>query len=181
MEDIGMTKKTQTKKTQPKRKPGRESRFTKVIAEKIINDLCDGVPLRAICRKDGMPAWRTVYDWLDRYPNFAAAIARARDLGEIALAEQCLDIADDEQHDWVLTKKGVVLNEVAVGRAKLQIDTRLKLLAKFNPKKWGDSSKVEVSGKVKIEEMTEEEIRAELAALIAQGFDPSAVSKNSDA
>lgn len=117
---------------------GRVSTFTQEVADAICERLAMGEPLRAICRDEGMPAWRTVYDWMEANEAFAAAIARARSAGFDALAEQCLDIADDERHDWAMTKKGVVTDEVAIGRAKLRVDTRLKLLAKWDPKRYGD-------------------------------------------
>ncbi|MDZ4056825.1 MAG: terminase [Polynucleobacter sp.] len=134
--------------------------------------MSEGEPLRAICRDEHMPSWMSVYRWLESNEGFSLRIARARELGEQALAEQCLDIADDEQHDWALTKKGVIVNDVAIGRAKLQVETRLKLLAKFNPKKWGDSNKLELSGHLALGNMTDEEIRAELAAFAALGIVP---------
>ena len=122
----------------------RASSYTQEIADEICERIANGEPLRAICRDERMPAWRTVYDWMAGNTEFAAAIARARELGEEALFQQCLDIADDERHDWLLTKKGEITNEVAIGRAKLQIHTRMQLLSKWNPKKYGD--KLELSG-----------------------------------
>jgi hypothetical protein len=131
----------------------RPSLYTPELIEAICADLEQGIPLTHICAGDDMPAPRTVRAWEAEMPEVAAAIARARELGEVALAEQCLTIADDEHHDWVMTKKGEVTNEVAIGRAKLQIDTRLKLLAKFNPKKWGDKQQVEHTGKLSLESL----------------------------
>ena len=129
----------------------RPSLYTPELIEAICADLEQGIPMTVICAGDDMPAPRTVRDWEAEMPEVAAAIARARELGEVALAEQCLTIADDEQHDWVMTKKGEVTNEVAIGRAKLQIDTRLKLLAKFNPKRWGERQQIEHTGKLSLE------------------------------
>ena len=63
-------------------------------------------------------------------------------MGMDAIAEECLEIADDGTNDWVTRKLGnaevEVLNAEHVQRSKLRIETRLKLLAKWNPKKWGD-------------------------------------------
>ena len=100
-------------------------------------------PLTAICRDDGMPAPRTVRDWEAGDESVAAAIARAREAGQEALFEQCLEIADDERHDWELSKKGVLTNEVAIGRAKLRVWTRMELLKRLNPKKYGDKQQVD--------------------------------------
>lgn len=125
--------------------------YTPEIAQEICDRLAEGEPLRAICRDEYMPAWRTVYDWIAKdVDGIAARIAHARELGFDAIAEQCLDIADDERHDWVNTRKGAITNEVAIGRAKLQIHTRLQLLAKWNPKKYGDKQDINLSGQVDV-------------------------------
>ena len=77
--------------------------------------------------------------------TLSTAIAHARDLGYDNIAEECLDIADDANNDWMeRTDKdgrstGWVVNGEHVQRSKLRIETRLKLLAKFNPKKYGES------------------------------------------
>lgn len=117
---------------------GRPSTFTQEIADAICARLAAGEPLRAICRDEGMPPARTVFDWLSGNEAFSQQYALAREQGLDALAEQCLEIADNEQHDWELTKKGPVVNDVAIGRARLQVDTRKWLLAKMAPKKYGE-------------------------------------------
>lgn len=132
-------------------KRGRPSKFSEKIAAEICERLSGGEPLRSICRDDHMPQWQTVYRWMDQFAEFSNRIARARDNGFDAIAEQCIEIADDERHDWLMTKKGTVTNEVAIGRAKLQVETRLKLLAKWSPKKYGDKQQIEHSGSIGLE------------------------------
>ena len=141
-----VTGKPQT--TEEKNKGGRPTKYTPEIAKKICEQLSDGIPLRQICREnEGFPAWRTVYDWMWRDAELSTAIARARDIGYDALAEECLYISDNIQ----MGKKKVftsgakkdedsvtVTEEDMLGHRKLQIETRLKLLAKFNPKKYGE-------------------------------------------
>ena len=128
-------------------KTGRPSKYTEAIALSICEQLSEGIPLREICRQEGMPAWRTVYDWMWRNEQLSTAIARARDIGYDKMAEECLYIADnlhmgkkkvftsgaDDEEDSV-----TVTEEDMLGHRKLQIETRLKLLAKFNPKRYGD-------------------------------------------
>jgi hypothetical protein len=75
---------------------------------------------------------------MEKDPLFAARIARARELGEDAISQECMDIADDTTGDEVLTENGPRPNTEFIQRSKLRIETRLKLLAKWNPKKWGD-------------------------------------------
>lgn len=126
-------------------KPRNVSTYDPAIARIICEQLSEGVPLRQICREnEGFPAWRTVYDWMSRDAELAARIAHARDVGYDRIAEECLEIADDATNDWMekLDQKGNAvgwqLNGDHVQRSKLRIETRLKLLAKFNPKKYGD-------------------------------------------
>jgi hypothetical protein len=133
-------------------KMGRPSKYTEAIALSICEQLSEGIPLREICRQEGMPAWRTVYDWMWRNEALSTAIARARDIGYDKMAEECLYIADnlhmgkkkvftsgaDDDEDSV-----TVTEEDMLGHRKLQIETRLKLLAKFNPKRYGEYKPVE--------------------------------------
>jgi hypothetical protein len=129
------------------KKMGRPSKYDPEIARIICEQLSEGVPLRQICRdNDGFPAWRTVYDWMGRDPELSASIARARDIGYDALAEECLLIADTPQfgQKQVMTDDGTATTiEDMLGHRKLQIETRLKLLAKFHPTKYGDRVAIE--------------------------------------
>jgi hypothetical protein len=133
----------------PPVKTGRPSKYDPEIARIICEQLSEGVPLRQICREnDGFPAWRTVYDWMARDDalgsagvGLSASIARARDIGYDAIAEECLLIADTPQigRKQVVSEDGLVTTtEDMLGHRKLQIETRLKLLAKFHPTKYGD-------------------------------------------
>lgn len=133
--------------TKEVKKTGRPSKYTPEIAIHICRQLSDGIPLREICRQEGMPAWQTIYDWMYRDDDLSRAIARAREIGYDALAEECLEIADNLH---IGTKKVyssgaeddedsmTVTEEDMLGHRKLRIETRLKLLAKFNPKKYGE-------------------------------------------
>ncbi len=119
----------------------RPSKYTPDVAHKICELLSEGVPLREICRMEGMPYWRTVYLWMERDADLAAHIARAREAGYDALAEECLTIANTPMIGTVTTDDGekkTVREEDMLGHRKLQIETRLKLLAKWNPKKYGE-------------------------------------------
>lgn len=131
-----------------------KSTYTPEIADEICERLAEGEPLRQICRDLHMPAWRTVYDWIRQNEEFSARIAHARELGFDAIAEEALDIADDARNDWMERRgenaEGYELNGEHVQRSKLRIETRLKLLAKWSPKKYGDKQQIEHSGNVEI-------------------------------
>lgn len=107
----------------------------------ICDQLADGIPLRAICRQEGMPAWRTVYDWIKGDAEIAAKFEGARLIGFDAIAEDILEIADTPKVGLIKTYEGeskTVREEDMLGHRKLQIETRLKLLAKWHPKKYGE-------------------------------------------
>lgn len=128
----------------------------KFDAEKIKTAICErianGEPLKPICREEGMPSFHTIYNWIDKDAKFAARMEKAREMGADAIADGILEIADDARNDWVerldneQVPIGYQLNGDHVQRSKLRIETRLKLLAKWHPKKYGD--KLELGGSV---------------------------------
>lgn len=121
------------------RKPGRPSKYASALVERIAARLATGEPMAQICRDDGMPAARTVREWIDTRPDVSAAIARAREEGFDAIAMQCLEIADDGSRDYQVQEDGrEVVDHDHIGRSRLRVDTRLKLLAKWDPKRYGD-------------------------------------------
>jgi len=128
---------------------GRPSSYDPVVAEKICELLSEGVPLSEICRMEGMPPWRNIYFWMARDEDLSAHIARAREMGYDNIAEECLDIADNSTNDWMDREfrnahGKIEVERVAdtehIQRSKLRIETRLKLLAKWKPEKYGDKT-----------------------------------------
>jgi IS30 family transposase len=128
-----------------KKRTGRPSKYTPELAREITERLSEGEPLRQICRDAHMPEWRTIYDWMYRDETLSAAIARAREIGYDKMAEEVLQIADTPVmgHTQTVDDKGsTIRTEDMLGHRKLQIETRLKLLAKWNPKKYGDRTTI---------------------------------------
>lgn len=126
------------KKAEPKAPRGRPSKYTPELAKEICDRLSEGTPLAEICRDEHMPAVRTVSDWKTSHPDFSADFAHARDEGYDAIALQCLQIADETEFDTIPTKEGDRANTEWISRSKLRVETRLKLLAKWDPKRYGD-------------------------------------------
>lgn len=130
---------------------GRKTIYSEAIAEAILGQLEKGTPLAEICRQDGMPAVRTVNDWAATDPAFGARFARARVEGWDAIAADCVRIADDETKDVIADGKGGVMqNSTAAARARLRIETRLKLLAKWDPKRYGERIQIEEAVETKL-------------------------------
>ncbi len=131
----------------------RKSTYTEEMAEEICGWIAEGKPLRVFCRQEGKPAWRTVYDWQNEHPEFAARIARAREMGHDAIAEEALEIANTPLEGTRTTIKENGIEETKedmLGHRRLQIETRLKLLAKWNPRKYGERQQVEHSGELSL-------------------------------
>ena len=113
-----------------------QSKKTPEVIDEILRRLSDGEPLAVICRSDEKFPHPVVWGrWVDADPELAIAYARARDVGADAIATQALTLAD-----------GVAVHGESIQKAKLQIETRLKLLAKWNPKLYGEQSKLALTG-----------------------------------
>jgi len=123
-------------------KIGRPSKYSPALIKKICDKLAVGIPLTQICKGKGMPCDRTVRAWVcadeDAIKNgeagtgVSSAIAHAREEGFDFLAAECLQICDTVDAD-----------SGEIQRARLRIETRLKLLSKWNPRKYGDKLAVE--------------------------------------
>lgn len=125
-----------------KRGPGRPSKFTQKMLIEICERISDGEPLAHICRSVGMPNPSTVRRWIERDEEVSRAIAHAREDGFDFLAAECLRIADTPMEGVEVTTKPDGVKEEKrgdmLGHRKLQIETRLKLLAKWDPKRYGE-------------------------------------------
>lgn len=161
---------------------GKASSYTFEVADEICRRISEGEPLKQICRDVGMPAWRTVYDWLNKYPEFAAAMEEARQLGARAIAEECLEIADDSRNDFIvrINQKTGAAEEAFyaehVQRSKLRIETRLKLLSKWHPKEYGEKIQQEISGSLgitKAHELTDDDLATIASAGSPRAADPA--------
>lgn len=109
---------------------GRPSKRTPEVIARIIEGLSKGTPLTVICSADDMPTDRAVREWAENDPALSSDIARAREAGFDAIALHALEIADDRSGE--------------AQRDRLRVETRLKLLAKWDPKRYGD--KVALTG-----------------------------------
>jgi transposase len=143
-------RKTPPPKTEAKataNKGGRPSIRTEDIVTSICLRLAQGEPLAQICREDGMPGLSTVYDWQSADKDISGRFARAREAGFDQIALDALRIADDATSDRATDSEGRerVDNE-AIQRSRLRVETRLKLLAKWDPKRYGDRLHQELTG-----------------------------------
>lgn len=152
---------------------GRPSTKSQETCNEILDRIALGEPLAQICRDEHMPSWRTVYDWLAADEAFSAGFARARLHGFDVIAADVLRIADTPEvgvvekveriakpapqgadanapveYEDVVTERR---REDMLGHRKLQVEARLKLLAKWDPKRYGERQAIEHAGGLEIE------------------------------
>ena len=130
----------------------------------------------------GMPAYKAMQAAGSNYKEFYGSIAadpalrekyaRAKEAGLDIVAEDILRIADECRIGTKTkqTQYGPMDETVdMVDRSRLQIDARKWLLAKLAPKKYGESSSLELSGTI-----THNSIEERLASGRARLADPDA-------
>lgn len=121
------------------------------VWDKILELHSEGQTIASICRMDGMPS-RTTLDYkLDSDKDYLVRFARARLMACDAIADEALqisntpvegvEITDSDQNGRTVTTKEMIHHR------RLQIETRLKLIAKWSPSKYGDKLDVTSNGK----------------------------------
>lgn len=132
---------------------GRPSKYSDKLADEICKRLSNGESLNKICQDGDMPSRATAMNWLvladngdETFKPFLDKYLRAREMQADAIFDECLDIADNATDDVIfLTSEDSdgeggkpVIKHSAIQRAKLMIDTRMRMAGKLKPKKYGD-------------------------------------------
>jgi len=113
----------------------------------------------------------TAYKWRKEMPEFAESWDDAMRAGVLAL--------EDEAHRRAFegTTEPVFHRGDEVGSIRKYSDTlAIFLLKAHNPEKYRENSKIDLTAKLSIGEMSEEEIKAELASLLGTGVVPTPAS-----
>jgi hypothetical protein len=131
-------------KPEAAKKRGRPSKWTQEIEDEICERLSRGEPLRAICRLEGFPEWTTVYNWMESRDGFSERVARARENGVEAIAQDTLAMIDAEPRYVEDAKGGTRIDAGYVQWLKLRTEQRMKLLACWSPNRYGN--RVQVAG-----------------------------------
>lgn len=135
--------------------------------EELLTRLENGEPLTKICKDPRLPSRASVYSWVESDETFAGRFRASRARGVHALAEECLQIADEP-----VAKD----DSVAVSNKRVRIDTRLRLAGKWLAKEYGDKIDVNYSAEVThrhdLSSLSADELDA-LESLIAKSADAS--------
>jgi len=104
-----------------------------------------------------LPTYTTFKAWLNENDSLSAQYARAKEDQIEHMAEEVVDIADTGTNDWMAENDpdnpGYRANGEHIQRSKLRIDTRKWLMGKLKPKKYGDSTRLEHTGKMTLEQL----------------------------
>lgn len=107
---------------------------TPQLLERVLERLANGETLTTISRDLNFS--RTIWArWMEADPELAKAYYYARSLGSDAIADEIVEIVDKAPGD-----------AVGVAKARLRADTRLKLLSKWQPDKYGEKVDVRHQG-----------------------------------
>jgi hypothetical protein len=107
------------------RRPGRPTVSTPRLRDHIFELLWDGVPLRVMCRADGMPSRATIYRWRKLDPAFDRKFGFCQEEGYRYLAELVF-----EEVEGLLERSGPKV-------ARLVFNLRRQQLARMNPRFFG--------------------------------------------
>jgi hypothetical protein len=124
---------------------------TPKLIEEVLSRIALGETLASLGRELNFhpTSWN---DWVKADEALAIAYAQARDVGADVIAEDALRIIDEEpervvQIDEDGKRSTSRIDSAGVAWAKNRAELRLKLLAKWNPKKYGDKQTVDVGNK----------------------------------
>lgn len=147
------------------KKTGRSSTYSDELGRKICEVVAtSSCGIRKICANNpDFPTPETIRVWRLYNDAFSAQYAKAKQVQADILAEDCIDIADDDSHDVKFGENGTSFNSEFAARSRIRIDTRKWLASKMLPKIYGNSKELE-DEKEKNEELREEvrKLRAKL-------------------
>jgi len=121
------------------------------VVDAICERLAKGEGIATICRDPDMPSFNRVYEWRKADQAIDEKINAARALGFDVIAESCIDIADAKDEYEPKDLGGKLVRDPQ--RDKLRVWTRLQLLAKWDPKRYGEMQKLQHSGSIGIEQL----------------------------
>lgn len=116
-------------------------------AQMLVDYVREGMTLIDACKVLGLYR-QQIYRAMEKSERFRDMMEKARLDGYDAIANQVLAIADDSDNDY---EEGVdrfgnpklFLNKEHIQRSKLRAEVRMKLLAKWHPKKYGEKLEIE--------------------------------------
>lgn len=94
------------------------------LGKAICDRLAAGEAWNAICKEVGMPSYKVLYVWAEKYPAFGEAVRQARQAGADHKADEALEVARNATRESLATDR-------------LLISTLLRHAARTAPRAWG--------------------------------------------
>ncbi|EIG9177928.1 DNA-binding protein [Escherichia coli] len=155
---MARTKKAKADKEPAAKKTGRPHGYTEEKALEICELVADGQSINKISKIPGMPNRSTILKWFRDVPEFSTMYARAKEIGFEVLADEIIDLADAE----------VNTDKDQLRRHQLMIDTRKWLLAKLQPRKYGERVTQEIVGNREEAPVQVEVTKEEIARIVQE-------------
>jgi hypothetical protein len=122
----------------------RPSKYTPELSEKICEIISTSSRgLRSISKELNISTF-SILKWLNENKEFSIQYARAKEMQADFMAEEIIEISDDNSNDTLSTDFGDKENKEWTNRSRLRVDARKWAASKLAPKKYGD--KLELSG-----------------------------------
>jgi transposase-like protein len=132
------------------RSRGRPAKYSRGLATAICAAIANGRSVRQACAAQGI-SWTVMYSWRDQYPEFAKQFAAAQVARTEHMAEEIIEIADNSAADVLEYEASdghirAMPNHAAAARDRLRCENRKWLMQKWNPQKFGDTNRLELTG-----------------------------------
>lgn len=125
--------------------------YSKKEIETKFKEIClritEGEAVRNILRDEGLPSMRTFWKWLGEDEEKVKQYARAKELYAEGMFEDIILISDGTDDDVLVDEEGNrQVNHEIIQRDRLRTDNRKWVLARLNPRKYGDKNTTVLEG-----------------------------------
>lgn len=139
------------------------------VQQLILRRIVEGESVISICKAEAMPSKSTVFKWLNESEAFRTGYHLAKALYAETLFEEALEIVDEPPPMITDADGNRRVDPGAVQHAKLRLDARKWACGKLNPRRFGDSSTLNLNDVSERETAprTREEMFARLAKSVS--------------
>lgn len=128
--------------------------WTDEVLEEIWIAIADGAKVREAVQQYASPMIdnpiHSFYGLTSRDVTIADQLKAARRIAMENMADEIIDLADDDREDLIEGPKGLTSNPSAVRRAETRIRTRQWLMSKLYSDQYGDRPQVEINNNVQV-------------------------------
>lgn len=125
--------------------------FTVMVLEDIMAEIAGGATTQAALQHVGLDSQASSFNKLiTADPEINAMFLAACKARTASMADEIIEIADDDSNDVIPGLKGDIPNNAAVNRSKLRADIRMRLMAAYHNKLYGEKSKGDVQVNVQV-------------------------------